>query len=797
MTIVVGTIAWMTGIWLASLMGWSLAVWLAAAVLALAAALFTRRWGQPALLLAALAALALGGARYSLAVPDINAGHIAYYNDLAADVGVVGVVVREPDVRDRYTNLQIAAERITLADGATYPVTGRVLVRANRFPEVPYGVQVAVNGRLQTPPEDENFSYKDYLARQGVYSSISQGRVRVLGEGAGQPALHAILSLKQKAQNAINRLIPDPEAALLSGILLGNDNGIPPDLAEDFRVTGMTHIIAISGFNIALLIAILISLVDPFLPRKTAVLVAVVGVILYTILVGAEASVVRAAIMGSLFLFTSRWLGRRNFAYASLFFAGFLMTLFRPLTLWDVGFQLSFTATLGLMLYADPFTTWTRRQLYHVADRPVSNQAMGILSEAVLLTVAAQILTLPLMIGYFRQLSLISLLANAFVLPIQPGVMLWGGAATLVGMVWAPLGQPLAWVAWLFLTATIRLVRAFAAVPFAAVPLHVPLTGILLMYAVIGAVTWFVKATPERRTAVSDFLRQNISQRLALGGSLVVLLLVGSWWASQPDGRLHVAFLDVGQGDAIFIQTPTGRQILVDGGNFPSVLTDRLGRHMPFWDRDIDILIATHPDADHVTGLTALFDRYQVGRVITNGQGLGESAIYDAVLQAAAAQGTPVHRALAGEVIEIGDGVRLEVLHPGAVLTGDRNENSVVLRLVYGDFSALLTGDADEASEAVMLANGRSLASLVLKAGHHGSQTSSSPPFLQAVQPQVLIISSGADNKFGHPHPEVLEWAQKLGTAVLRTDELGTIEVSTDGQQMWWQAGPKNGSAGR
>lgn len=792
MTIVILTIAWMIGIWLASVVALPLAGWLATAVFLLPLALlFRRREGRAALALAALAALAFGGARYTLALPQIDANHLAFYNDAPESVGIIGVVVKEPDVHDRHTNLRVAAEQISFGDGTTYPVEGLLLVRANRFPEVPYGARVGVNGRLETPPEGEQFSYKAYLARQGVHSFVAQGRVRVLAEGQGSPALHAILALKAQAQATINLLIPEPEAALLSGILLGNDNGIPPDLAQDFRDTGMTHIIAISGFNIAILIAIMVSLADPFLARRTAVLVAVAGIIIYTILVGAEASVVRAAVMGSLFLFTSRWLGRPNFPYASLFFAGGVMTLFNPMTLWDVGFQLSFTATLGLMLYADPFTQWTRRRLARALDWSLTDRVMGVLSEAVLLTLAAQILTLPLMIGYFRQLSLISLLANALILPFQPGVMLWGGAATLAGLLWLPLGQPLAWVAWLFLALTVRLVEAFAAVPFAAVPLYLPIVALIGLYALIAAFTWYAQADGEKRTAVADFLRQNLSQRLAFSGSLLLLFLVGGWSLTQPDGRLHVTFLDVGQGDAIFIQTPSGRQVLVDGGNFPSVLNDQLSRQMPFWDREIDLLVATHPDADHVTGLTGVFERYRVGRLLTNGQGFNESPIYDAVLLAAEARGTPVQRAQAGQVIEIGDGVRLEALHPGEILTDDRNENSVVLRLVYGDFSLLLTGDADEASERVMLGNGRSLHALVLKAGHHGSNTSTSAPFLEAVRPQIVIISAGKDNQFGHPNEEVLERITAVGAIPLRTDELGAIEVITDGQQMWWRAGPK------
>lgn len=792
MFVVYLTVCWFIGIALAVLIPFPPSNAVPLAMAGLVGAALLRRWRQVAWLLAGLSLLCLGGARYTIALPVIDENNVAFYNDTGATVGLLGLVNKEPDVRDNYVNLRVAVSHIAFADGSSRPVTGDVLVQAARFPVIPYGTEVAVNGRLETPPEDEDFSYKDYLARQGIYSIMANAPVDVLAAEQGSPLLQAIYALKWQAQETINRLIPDPEASLLSGILLGNDNGIPPDLAEDFRITGMTHIIAISGFNIAIIIVILVGIADPFFSRKTAVIIAITGIFLYTILVGAEASVVRAAIMGSVFLITSRWLGRPNFAYASLFFTGFFMTLINPFTLWDVGFQLSFAATLGLMLYADPFTQWTRRQVGRLFDRKLTHQIMGVLSEAVLLTLAAQILTVPLMVGYFGQLSLVSLLANAFILPIQPGVMLWGGLATILGLVWLPLGQPFAWVAWLFLAATIGMVQAFASVPWAAVPVEVSPVGVVLMFAVIGGVTWYAKQTKARRAEVMDFLQQNVGQRTAVVVSLLVLVLVFNWSRSQPDGKLHVAFMDVGQGDAIFIQTPTGRRILVDGGFYPSVLNDQLGRQMPFWDRRLDLVVATHPDADHVAGLVELFDRYAIDQLITDGAEMGESPIYDALLQSAKKSGAALHVARAGEVVEIGDGVRLEVVHPGPDFSAeDRNSSSVSLRLVYGDFSLLLTGDAEEAAETAMMAQGKPLQALVFKAGHHGSRTSSSPSFLEVVRPQIVIISAGVDNRFGHPHPEMLERAQAIGAAVLRTDELGAIEVTTDGQTMWWQAGPK------
>lgn len=547
----------------------------------------------------------------------------------------------------------------------------------------------------------------------------------------------------------------------------------------------------ICGFNIAILVAILVRLAEPFLSRRGSVIFALVGISLYTVLVGADASVVRAALMGGIYLLTNRWLGRPNFAFASLFLAGFVMTVIRPFTLWDVGFQLSFAATLSLMLYADPLTRWVRRGLERWLYRDWVEQVMGVLSEAVILTIAAQILTLPLMVGYFGQLSLISLLANALILPVQPAVMIWGGLATLVGLIFPAVGQLFAWVAWLFLGYTIWMVRLFAAVPGAAVPLTISTTGVIAIYGAIAVLTWLGKQPVEQRSLIFSAVRQNLTQRLAVGVSGIAAVLVLSWGMTQPDSQLHIVFMNVGQGDATFIQTPSGRQILVDGGLYPSVLNDQLGRQMPFWDKEIDLVVATHPDADHVSGLVGVFDRYRVNQLITNGQSFGESPIYDEVLTAAQDQQTEIRPVQAGEVIQIEDGVRLEVVHPGLELVGEnRNENSVSMRLVYGSFTFLFTGDAEQMGEAEMLAADRPLAALVFKAGHHGSNSSSSLPFLQAVRPQIIIVSAGVDNRFGHPAPEMLARAEDVGAVVLRTDELGSITVITDGTTMSWQADP-------
>jgi competence protein ComEC len=292
----------------------------------------------------------------------------------------------------------------------------------------------------------------------------------------------------------------------------------------------------------------------------------------------------------------------------------------------------------------------------------------------------------------------------------------------------------------------------------------------------------------ERATAGSD--TGEGLKRLFFGWRWVGLLAVVAalaWLAlgGLPDGRLHVYFLDVGQGDAIFVVAPDGRQILIDGGPSPTALLSELGDLMPFWDRALDLVVLTHPDGDHITGLIALLERYRVAQVLDTPLS-DNAADAGAWLAGVASNGAKRAYAQRGMSLPVGE-LTLTVLHPGPrPLTGtasDTNNNSIVLRLDYGQTSFLLAGDAEQPAEAEMLAAGLALRADVLKVGHHGSNGATSAPFVAAVAPRLAVIQVGADNSFGHPHPDVL--ARLAGTEIVRTDRHGRIEVVSDGERLW------------
>jgi competence protein ComEC len=618
---------------------------------------------------------------------------------------------------------------------------------------------------------------------------IRRPHIELIESNQGNPVWTTLFSFKARASQTINRILSEPYAALLNGILLGIETGIPRDLYETFNLTGTSHIIVISGSNIALIAGIFLLLGQRVVGKRYAPPLAIVGIIIYTFLVGADAAVSRAAVMGIVFV-VAIWVGRPGMALNSLFFSAIALTLINPLILWDVGFQLSFMATLGLIVLVPPLERVTFDLLQRWLKTDQVGLAMALLSELIIITLAAQIITGPLIVYHFGRLSLVSLLSNLLILPAQPPIMIVGGLATLAGMLWLPLGQAIGWLVWLPLAWSVWIVELTVRLPYASLDLGTfPFWLLGLMYAALAAGIWWAKRPAAEKQPRPHFRLPQIgtaTTRLWLGGMGAITLLVWLAVLSLPDGRLHVAFLDVGQGDAVLITMPDGRQMLIDGGPSATDLNWRLGQEMPFWDRSLDMVVNTHPDSDHLGGLVSLLDRYEVGKVLVTDIA-GHSELYQQWETELAEEQLVATIGQAGMQLALSPGITTTILNPSPATAGidEPNNHSIVLYLQMDRISFLLPGDIETPVERNLVSAEVPLAATVLKSPHHGSATSSSEAFLQAVQPQIVVISVGEDNGFGHPSREVLERYAEHGLTVLRTDERGTIEFSTDGERLW------------
>ncbi|MBZ0285945.1 MAG: ComEC/Rec2 family competence protein [Anaerolineae bacterium] len=752
-------------------------VWVGLVLVALLLAWFTRRDDELFPFKVMLIGFTLGGLRFAF-VPVSS--DVAQYNNLGG-LTIEGVVVAEPDARDDRLELRVEAESVTRI-GQTIPTSGLVLIQAPPTANVHYGDRIMATGLLVVPGEGDTFSYADFLGRNGVFSLMRDTAVEVISTGHGDAWYSALLDLKARAAESIARALPEPNAALLTGILLGNDRGLSPDVANAFSRVGASHIIAISGFNMAILSGTIMGLLERIRIRgRWAALIGITVIGLYTILVGANAAVVRSALMSSM-LVIGALIRRKTYVPASIGFVALVLSALNPTILWDVGFQLSLFATLGLALFATPLSKWFNWMLLHVLPHRVANLVGSFLNDALVVSVAAQILTLPLIVLYFGRLSVVVLLVNLLIIPAQTLLLILGLAATLLALIVPGLAQLLYWLDMLLLSYTLGVVRLFAGLPFADVEFHVDARLITLFFVVVMGGALMQATQPTWAVRLGRFIRRRaVIAAVSFAGVGLAALLVAVA-LSRPDGQLHVWLLDVGHSNAVLVQTPGGAHMLVDGGRFPSRLLTALGDRLPFNKREIDVLVITQPDEFDYGALSAVLERYSVGVVLTNGHP-NLNPVYEALQSRLSAY--PQVTVRAGYNLEFGDGTRLEVLHPQSEPTLDDplNDQSLVLRLIYGESSFLLTGDLSQEGQMALLEGGQWPLASVLQLPEHGRVRSLSEAFLQAAQPQVAVVQADRANRFGDPDADTL---RLLGDVpVFRTDQSGTIHLYTDGQSLW------------
>jgi len=708
------------------------------------------------------------------------------------DHQVSGVVVDDP--RPRADRLQLVLSDVVEDSAQPRRFVDRLLVWLPRGHDVHAGDRIGISGRVDLPEDFDGFAYREYLARQGIGAIARARGADQLSAGGSFGA--ALAGLRGTLLDGLNELVPEPEAALGAGILLGVRSSIAPEINEAFAAAGLTHVVAISGWNIAIVAALVMALVRPLERTRggkwTTALAAAAAIGGYVLLTGASPSVVRASLMAGAML-VGRLGGSRAHATSALGLAALVMLVVAPPVLWDVGFQLSLLATAGLIWFGGAIEGRLRRW-------------PGWLREPVALTLAAQVTTLPVILVNFERLSLVAPLSNVLVVPLVPLAMLASAAvavggvvigATPIGLVGDAVGWFLGGSAWLVLRAMIVVGQATAAVPLAAVDVSLPPPVAIAWFPLLALGSWALRSEEdaveqprrvpdEAMTGALAAMAGLLRPLLALVG-LVLLLAVLSV-ASRPDGRLHVTTLDIGQGDAILVESPGGATMLVDGGPDPELTLRRLGANLPFWARRVDVLVLSHPHQDHVAGLVDVLDRFEV-RLLVHAAFAFENAAYERLLADAARGGIPVRSVLAGETFALDGATSFEVLYPSAddvhapLPEGDINNGSVVLALRHGGFAALLTGDAEAPVEAALVARGLLPPVDLLKVGHHGSTSSTTPALLDATQPSIAVISSGEGNEYGHPAPETLATlAGHGGIRVHRTDLEGDVEVITDGR---------------
>ncbi len=708
----------------------------------------------------------IGGLRYQAGQPSITPSHSAFYNERGI-VEMIGVVTSPPEVYDSNINLTVRVESLTPLSSdeplaAPDAVQGRLILQVMPGSTYHYGDRLSMRGKLQTPPDSGDFSYQDYLANKGIYSVVSFAQVEVIDSGNLNPVLAALYRLKEHAQLVLQDIFPSPESELLSGILLGNDNGLSKELKSAYQVTGTAHIIAISGFNIALLAGLVTTYTNRWLGPRRGTLTALLVLTGYTLLVGADASVVRAVVMGS-FGMLGALIGQRGNGLNTLGLAAFLMCLINPNLPWDVGFQLSFFATLGLVLYASPLQARLKDFLARHLNEETASSLAGPFSEYFIFTLVAQALTLPLIAWHFGDLSWLFLLANPLILPVQPPVMLLGGLALAGGLIAPDIGRALAWLAWPFAAYTNRVVSWLA--DLAPVTLHFghfPLAWVVIYYVI-----FFTLTLTKDRNALFKRLATPNTMLLVLGcGAVVTWSIV----LSAPDGKLSLNLLPDSDNPVALIETPGGRYVLINGSVKASSLREETGKTLPFGRQELDMLVIPLCRKDDVSALIDLQDHFKIDKVVwacdpdviqTTRQ------LYQSYQEAQVSQTLLSN----GAWLELGNDAKLTLLEGG--------KDASTFSLEWERYNALLVfGDPEKlklnipvTSPVMILPGSSSLEEADLFAGS---------------SPQLVLLSV---NENSLPLDGDLPLAGVFsGVPLLRTDQAGSIRLSTDGEQLWIDA---------
>lgn len=745
-------------------------VWTGLAAAFLIGSLIERRLQKPAFLLSfrkashttvslLLAVFFIGAVRLQLQQPVFSNTDLAYYNN--ARVQLIGQISDYPDVRDNAVQLALQVSKICLMDSpADISVQGKVLVRLAPGSNWQYGDVVRLKGKLTTPAENEEFSYRDYLETRGIYSTMYYPYADLIKHRTGNPVKQAVFRLREYASRTIRQIFSQPEAGLLSGILLGLEHDIPADLDEAFKKTGTSHIIAISGFNIAILSGLIFSGMLRLLPRYWALPVSILFIALYALMVGGQPSVVRAAIMGSMALI-GRQIGRQGTGINSLTFTGAAMCLFNPLLIRDAGFQLSFMATLGLVLYSEPLHDGLMSRLEKYLPVDTARRLAGLGSDYFLFTMAAQVTTLPIIVYHFGRLSYSSLLANLLILPVQPMLMILGGMVMLIGMVCLPVGRVTGFIAGILPDYTIRMVRWLARIPGGSIEMgQISVWWIVFFYLFLFALTLHtgLKQYFPRIQKTASQIRPSV----LLAGMMLVCAVIWRAVALLPDGRLHIHVINVPDGPAVWLQMPAGQTVLVNGGSSASRLSSEMGQRLPFFDRRPDAVLVTDRKAKPLAGLPVSMQSYPARLVLWNEEA---AALRNGERLSQALQQQEVESAWleTGQML-VADGVTIRVI--------SHTSTGTAMLIEWSDFSMLIPGGIRPQNLTAMADTEISAVDVLLLSATDLEQTGAEEWTLS--QP-VLVLWTGADHA-GMPADDP-HW--------LYVEGLDTIELTTDGRQLW------------
>ena len=657
----------------------------------------------------------------------------------------------------RYSEKKIEINAIVVSDAkqGDYYKSYEIKTNNKKFilytkQDLKYGTLIKIKGNFIKPEGARNykgFNYEQYLKSKKIYGSIKSEEIEIIENNKINIIQKNGQTVRNKIKETAIAVLPQNIQGLLVGILIGDRTNISEELTQDFSKSSLTHILAISGSHISyIILGVTYILLKSKIPRRIAYIITNLVLIFFMFITGFSASVVRASTMGIL-LISAKLVYRKPDIINSIAISLIIIFIDNPFAIYDIGLQLSYLGTLGIVIFSKPISN------------KISKKIPKKISEMMAITISAQILILPIIMLNFNTVSLTFLISNIIAVPISGIIMIYGYITSTIGIVSIEFASFLAIGLNVLLNILIITAKIVGNMPFSNIIIPTPHLIYILIYYLI----------------IINFKKKKVRKILLI---IFLIILTINFIQKQIPQNLKIHIIDVGQGDSSLIITPNRKTLLIDTGEQENTLLEYLLDRQIL---EIDYALISHFDSDHCFNLIEVIENLKVSNILISKQ-TEETELFKKIIGTARRQNVNIIVVEAGQTIKIDKEVTLKILWPTKVSNNSMNENSIVAKLEYKNFSMLFTGDIGEKTENKLLEiySQNMLKSTILKVAHHGAKTSSNINFLNTVMPQIAIIGVGKNNKFGHPDESVIENLTKIKSKIFRTDINGEITIKVD-----------------
>lgn len=625
------------------------------------------------------------------------------------------------------------------------------------IPSIKYGDSLYIEGEFKQPEEARNYkgyNYKQYLKTKKIIGTVELEKVKILKSSNGS----FIHNIQKYIRDTINGTLTDEEGNLLLAILLGDKDKLSEDIQESFKTSNLSHMLAVSGAHVSyIILGLTYVLQNSIIGKKNGKIVCIIFLLVFMAITNFTPSVTRACIMAILTLFSSI-IYRKSDVYTNISVAALITLIFNPYSLLDLGFQLSYGGTIGIIIF-----------IKRIQEKKSNSKVINYIKQMALVSIYANIIIIPIMMYHFNTVSFTFIISNIMASPILGIIVITGFLFIIASITVKPLTRLIAIFIKPILSILIKISQICSKLPFSNILVVTPyMFNVISYYAII---LYCIKSKKNNKCKIIICL-------------LIVLILINFIIYIFPQ-KLRIFFIDVGQGDSTLIITPDKKTVLIDGGGSDSFDVGKKVLLPYLLDRrilKIDYVLISHFDTDHCGGILTIMEKVKVKNIIISEQA-EHSENYERFKKLMIHKKIRLIEVKKGDKIKIGRYSEFKILFPTSRLLSENplNNNSIVAQFNYNNFKMLFTGDIEKlAEQQILKAEKAEIRADILKVAHHGSKTSSIPEFIKAVKPKIALIGVGKNNTFGHPNQQTIKNLENIKCRIYRTDLQGEIIIKID-----------------